>query len=145
MTPAHPLPRWPGALAPSAPGKRRHAYASLAALQAVLLGQDPARPHLEEHAREIPGADDEPGDGPAEHDRCPVGPSPLEEGYLEHITLGPARVDPCARLPLTKLAAAPRHQILGAPASAVLAGMNAEARAAPPARAPAKPKTGGPT
>jgi len=144
MTPTHPLPRWPGALEPSAPGKARHAYASLAALQAVLLGHDPARPHLEEQAREIP-ASDEPGDGPAEHELYPVGPSPLEEGYLGNVTLGPARVDPCARLSPTKLAAAPRHRILGSPASAVLAGMNAQARAAPPARAPAKPKTGGPT
>jgi hypothetical protein len=138
MTPNPALPR---VLEPSAPGKARRAYASLAALEAVLLGQDPARPPLEEQAGEIPGGD-EPGDGPAEHDLYPVGPSPLEEGYLEHVTLGAARVDPSARLSLTRLAAAPRPRILGAPAPALLVGLNLQAREAPRVRAPAKPKKG---
>jgi hypothetical protein len=143
MSPTTPAPSRRGA--PGVLDTATHLHADIAALRA-LLAPDPAppRPHLEEQApRETPpGAGDEHGDG---HDLYPVGPSPLEEGYLEHVTLGPARVDPSARLSLTRLAAAPGHRILGSPASAVLAGVNRQAREAPPARAPAKPKKGGPT
>jgi hypothetical protein len=84
---------------------RAETYASIAALRAVLLGQEPARPrpHLEEQApRETPpGAGDEPGDG---HDPYPAGPSPFEEGCFRDVTLLPAflalpgPVDPSARL-----------------------------------------------